>query len=113
MKGDTISRKAIKEYIKLSDLTNKEKMALHIAINNINTVDAAPKWISVNDRLPEFGDTAVIRFDGKTDIATYWRGELCPHWRGQWYGTIYLGSVTHWMPLPEPPEMDAEEGAGE
>lgn len=42
MKNDLISRKAIKEYINQSDLANREKMTLHIAINNIPTTAAAP-----------------------------------------------------------------------
>lgn len=49
MKNDLISRKAIKEYINQSDLTNREKMTLHIAINNIPTTAAAPevhgRWV--------------------------------------------------------------------
>ena len=100
MKGDTISRSALIAEIKkwTTDCACIE------LIENEPAVDAAPEWISVKDGLPEFGDTIVIRFGDKTDIATYWRGEVCPHWRGQWYGTIDLGSVTHWMPLPEPPE---------
>lgn len=40
MKNDLISRKAIKEYINQSDLTNREKMTLHIAINNIPAATA-------------------------------------------------------------------------
>ena len=49
MKNDLISRKAIKGYINQSDLTNKEKMTLHIAISNIPTTAAAPevhgRWV--------------------------------------------------------------------
>lgn len=49
MKNDLISCRAIKEYINQSDLTNKEKMTLHIAINNIPTTAAPPeahgKWV--------------------------------------------------------------------
>ena len=49
MKNDLVSRKAIKEYINQSDLTNREKMTLHIAINNIPATAAAPevhgKWV--------------------------------------------------------------------
>lgn len=49
MKNDLISRKAIKGYINQSDLTNREKMTLHIAISNIPTTAAVPevhgRWV--------------------------------------------------------------------
>ena len=61
MKNDLISRKAIKEYINQSDLTNREKMTLHIAINNIPTTAAAPevhgRWIYVPKETDEGCDT--------------------------------------------------------
>lgn len=62
------------------------------------------KWISVKERLPDFGIPVLICWDGYTDIAEYWCGMVCPKWRTQHYGTVNLTSVTHWMPLPEPPE---------
>ncbi|WP_066689090.1 hypothetical protein [Christensenella intestinihominis] len=90
MKGDTISRKAIKEYIKLSDLTNKEKMALHIAINNIEAVDAEP----------------VVRC------------EECKRYRDQ-EKHVFGGTCSWWNGLVDPEDycsygerMDAEEGSG-
>ncbi|WP_258107193.1 hypothetical protein [Christensenella minuta] len=53
MKNDLISRKAIKEYINQSDLTNREKMTLHIAISNIPSTAAAPevhgRWGEIYD----------------------------------------------------------------
>ena len=53
MKNDLISRKAIKEYINQSDLTNREKMTLHIAISNIPSTAAAQevhgRWEIRND----------------------------------------------------------------
>lgn len=61
-------------------------------------------WISVKERLPDFGIPVLICWDGYTDIAEYWCGMVCPKWRTQHYGTVNLTSVTHWMPLPEPPE---------
>lgn len=61
MKNDLISRKAIKEYINQSDLTNREKMTLHIAINNIPTTAAAPevhgRWVCVPEECDVGYDT--------------------------------------------------------
>ena len=69
------------------------------------------KWISVKDRLPDYmGEVLVIvsgkpheniTLDGAYEIAEYdpvegWILEMWPEWCS--------GVVTHWMPLPEPPE---------
>lgn len=61
------------------------------------------KWISVEDRLP----------DGKVLVAVYTRtSDLRKAWyvasHGAWHlqigrTAIVIDSVTHWMPLPEPP----------
>jgi hypothetical protein len=57
---------------------------------------AAPQWISVKDRLPEdASDVLIVWVDG-VSIACYDDG-----WNK--IGTM-LRSVTHWMPLPNPPE---------
>ena len=69
------------------------------------------KWISVKDRLPDYmGEVLVIvsgkpheniTLDGAYEIAEYdpvegWILDMWPEWCS--------GVVTHWMPLPEPPE---------
>ena len=84
--------------------------------------DGKPKWIPVTDRLPDKdGDYLVVKKifnnsimqevlnfakDGrKVDKYDFNRG-----WKNVWYyydsewGHITIDSVTHWMPLPEPPE---------
>ena len=69
-----------------------------------------PKWIPVTERLPE-PETDVLTFSGGCiDIITYRynrRGLVCFMFRdecGYWKETY--GKITHWMPLPEPPEED-------
>lgn len=65
------------------------------------------RWISVEDRLPEpnFEDTsskwvlACVNHSG-VFIDSY------NHKHGEW--CINLKSVTHWMPLPEPPKKGGE-----
>ena len=60
----------------------------------------APKWISVEDRLPEDDDSNYIVWNGiYINIAIYW-GD------GRWWpaGGYIVNDITHWMPLPKPPK---------
>ena len=71
-------------------------------------------WISVKDRLPERDGTYLCRYsfehDGQrsgmmfTGCVDYYATDPEPHWQNAGIG-LY---VTHWMPLPEPPEEDTE-----
>ena len=89
--------------------------ALDMAISALRQRDVTDtnvgKWISVKDRLPDcMGEVLVIvsgkpheniTLDGAYEIAEYdpvegWILEMWPEWCS--------GVVTHWMPLPEPPE---------
>lgn len=56
-------------------------------------------WISVNDKLPKpFQPVLCCR-----DINVVESGCFMPDGRWRIYGT-YVKCVTHWMPMPEPPE---------
>lgn len=61
-------------------------------------------WISVKDRLPE-DHVAVFVFDSVCrNIYKAWMS----HDLGEWFSEEYLPdflNITHWMPLPEPPEV--------
>lgn len=74
------------------------------------------EWISVRDRLPEStGEYVLVLASGKpsenvTLVQAYklaefdandgWILEMYPEWENP--------TVTHWMPLPEPPEEDTK-----
>jgi len=61
---------------------------------------AAPQWISVKDRLPENDNEVLIVASGEVTTAFYEAGDF-----GWSYGTTgYETTITHWMPLPKPPE---------
>lgn len=61
-----------------------------------------PKWISVKDRLPDSGSD-VLAFAEDHCIYT-------ALFDGIWWlsGDAPSYKVTHWMPLPEPPEVEDE-----
>ena len=60
------------------------------------------KWIPVTERLPKLEKCILVA----TTHGTV--GEAFRHWDGlfYWIGDEYTNelSVTHWMPLPEPPK---------
>ena len=57
------------------------------------------KWISVEDRLPD-SDTHLIvcHDDGGVGTAFFYNDLFSRDWRS------IFDDITHWMPLPEPPE---------
>lgn len=72
---------------------------LRDALEYINELEAkTPRWISVEDDLPE-KDTEVMVYDkgGLFGLAYY---DSAGTWHS--YATCYR--ITHWMPLPEAPE---------
>ena len=85
----------------------------------------APGWISVKDRLPEPGEQVLLIAYGWSDTTVYIgclkHMEPVTSWltgitsaESEWHiqGWSYLKEpvVTHWMPLPCPPELPKEEG---
>lgn len=74
------------------------------------------EWISVKDRLPElpfdgWNSRVVIccEKDGHVSPMYYERvavrGKSITRWRYIWNRIYDRGAITHWMPLPEPPEV--------
>ena len=57
-------------------------------------------WIDCRDKLPEVSGEYIVNIDSVVMELTYLKH------RGLWAGDdgdVYMG-VTHWMPLPEPPQ---------
>lgn len=59
-------------------------------------------WISVKDKMPEYGRylVTVVRDDGAVAVHTATYNDL------GWWMHSNAGEITHWMPLPEPPEEE-------
>lgn len=78
------------------------------ALEYIQQLEAqVPRWISVEERLPERGITkcsACVKCgDGlKRVVCASYNAEL-KLWTG-WHGEKIGNEITHWMPLPAPPE---------
>ena len=76
---------------------------------------AAQRWISVQDRVPEFGDRLVAAYkSGAFDVVECAEGrcdEYGYHDNGYTdsYGEPACDSFTHWLPLPPPPMQQNEE----
>ena len=90
---------------------------------NLQTTDIVQEWISVKDKLPEkdgaylvttnsFGDRQSVKLrwfakDGENVDAYDLAGQ-----KDVWYlydiecGYVSIKTVTHWMPLPEPPKKE-------
>ena len=93
----------------MSGMTEKQCV---VGGNNMN-------WISVKDKLPEedgwylvfapgyWGNSRIYGLDGMA--YSNFKQNYKKHWgieRGTSRG--WVGIITHWMPLPEPPEVEGE-----
>lgn len=73
-----------------------------------------PRWIQVEERLPENGVPVLINYigsnDGKyhPDGTAVWTDHGCFWWEGSLEDcdTEVAVPITHWMPLPEPPKEE-------
>lgn len=62
------------------------------------------EWISAKDRLPEtIDDVIVCNESGK--VYSAWYSDADNLWRYAFTAEIVTHKVTHWMPLPDPPEV--------
>lgn len=121
MNNDLISRSALLEQECFMDDDNgfRCSVVLSIDVRNAPAVDEGPKWISVEDRLPEDlpenKEKRIIPCLVSLE-STYPNGKPNTQKRQRqlrYYGSkgwvwewsrIGASRITHWMPLPEPPK---------
>lgn len=84
------------------DRQRKEAMDMAIGAIKKQMANISSEWISVKDRLPEYGGRVIVALDEKgTKICGGLDSDrIGTH--GEW--VRWQGYVTHWMPLPEPPK---------
>ena len=63
------------------------------------------KWISLQERMPENGQTVLLHCDGCILMGVH-RAKASSPFQSTYSGAQdpYGHDITHWMPLPEPPE---------
>ncbi|MCK5015903.1 MAG: DUF551 domain-containing protein [Candidatus Peribacteraceae bacterium] len=85
------------------ELSELEQETAETCFDCMKTDTLKPQWVSVNDRLPK-ETTAVLVFDEVVgQHVSFFDGSqkfTHPVWP--------LEDVTHWMPMPEPPEIIKE-----
>ena len=72
----------------------------------IAELEAAQRWIPVSERLPQIGVRVLFYNNFITNIHKGWfSGDEWTSDIGIFYNGDKLKRITHWMPLPEPPEV--------
>lgn len=76
-------------------------------------IQEKPRWISCSERLPEIFEHVLIiylGFEGEKYITIAYMDdeENACDWCSDWNGDVIDAKVTHWMPLPEPPESEVK-----
>lgn len=80
----------------------------------IDTAPTVGEWISVSDRLPSEYGNYIAFCEGEVMECTYAppKKGMIPGWSTcDAHGVHFFGekSVTHWMPLPEPPKEEKDD----
>ena len=107
-----LDRKMKVEHYAIENKRLRQGIGILIQLNHekeerIRELEEAQRWIPVSERLPEV-DTRVEIFGGfeQTTHIGYYR-ENAKQWDSEdgcyWHGKNF-GLITHWRPLPEPPE---------
>ena len=124
MENDLISRKSLME--KIDHWANQVKGGIHHTdrivwdvlegvtdtICDEEAVEAAPRWISVKDGLPEktgmYLAHLVHSYSNEDEYSCVTVCFFDLNARPKWAIEGRLYKVTHWMPLPKPPEEDEQ-----
>lgn len=88
-------------------ISNRELLILSVELARLAELEAERRWIPVSERLPEIGFTGLCQVAGNGYvIARYAPYDSEGGWTSDEIGYCF---VTHWMPLPPPPELPRDE----
>ena len=94
----------------IEDLTNKIMQAENDSglYDSLPIVDQRECWIPVTERLPEHLTSVIVhRKDGGIFLWEYFNTSPTDEcWMDDSMNVYSFFDVTHWMPLPEPPEEE-------
>lgn len=92
--------------------------AAHAEIADLDTEveelhDRIPRWISVEERLPEYDIDVLVCATGDfgsvitiTSYSDHLHGFNIKGWVSPWQYFHKNYTITHWMPIPQPPEEE-------
>lgn len=103
---------AIQERCESSTISTVIYKALEMAISTISELPTP--WISVKDKFPEKGQLVIVAIEKDSENFNHNRGAVDTSWfildssqpdGIRWVGIFSGERVTHWMPLPDAPEV--------
>lgn len=82
----------------------ESRIARALADIEAEALAQVPRWISCEERMPPDGEDALVYAPARgVDWATF-DEDNGGRWLWQYSGYGILSEVTHWMPVPSPPE---------
>lgn len=100
---ETVKEKLVRILDDYWEVTMTVEDVADVLIGNGVTI---PEWVSVEERLPEY-DEEVLAWCYWYEKYQTLKCHYSSHLKGRWFTTVAgqeVYSVTHWMPLPQPPK---------
>ena len=79
-----------------------EVIDLLMAAEDVADIYVGYKWVPTAERLPEEDRRVLVACRTKKGVQSV---NLAYFWNGCWHGQGSMAGVTHWMPLPDAPEV--------